>query len=303
MKKDFISIADWSKEEILDFLELATDLKNKQRNGIEHHYLKGKTLAMFFMKPSMRTRVSFEVGMYQLGGHALYLGPAEIGMGKRESVEDVAQVTSRYCDGIMARVFEHSYVEGLAKNASVPVINGLSDLLHPCQIMSDMLTIMEVKGRYEGVKMAWIGDGNNVCHSWINLASRLPFKLAIATPAGYEPNAELLAAARAAGISEITVSNSAEEAATGADVLYGDVWASMGQESETAERLKLFEGFQINDTLFSHAKDDAIFLHCLPAHRGEEVTAEVMDGPRSVVFDQAENRMHLEKALLAKLMG
>lgn len=303
MKKDFISIADWTKDEILDFLELATDLKNKQRNGIEHHYLKGKTLAMFFMKPSMRTRVSFEVGMFQLGGHALYLGPAEIGMGKRETVEDVARVTSRYCDGIMARVFDHSYVTGLAEWASVPVINGLSDMLHPCQIMSDMLTIMEVKGRYEGIHVAWIGDGNNVCHSWINIASRLPMKLTIGTPPGYEPNADILAAARESGISEIIVTNSAEEAARGADVLYGDVWASMGQEEEAAERLKEFSGFQINDKLFSFAHMDAILLHCLPAHRGEEVTHEVMEGPRSVVFDQAENRMHLEKALLAKLMG
>ena len=303
MKKDFISIADWSTEEILQTFDLARELKEKQKKGIPHPLLKGKTLAMVFQKPSNRTRVSFEVGMYQLGGHALYLGPAEIGLGQRESVADVARVLARYVDGIMARVFAHQHIVQLAEWASVPVINGLSDLLHPCQIMGDMLTIIEHRGSHEGVTVAYIGDGNNVCNSWINLAAKLPFKLNIATPEGFEPNRELLQAAQKAGISEITLFRSPVEAVQHAEFVYTDVWASMGQESEAEARKKVFAPFQVNDDLLRHAGDSVKFMHCLPAHRGDEVTDEVMDGPNSIVFDQAENRLHIQKAILVRLMG
>ncbi len=303
MKKDFISIADWSTEEILQTFDLARELKEKQKKGIPHPLLKGKTLAMVFRKPSNRTRVSFEVGMYQLGGHALYLGPAEIGLGQRESVADVARVLARYVDGIMARVFAHQHIVQLAEWASVPVINGLSDLLHPCQIMGDMLTIIEHRGSHEGVTVAYIGDGNNVCNSWINLAAKLPFKLNIATPEGFEPNRELLQAAQKAGISEITLFRSPVEAVQHAEFVYTDVWASMGQESEAEARKKVFAPFQVNDDLLRHAGDSVKFMHCLPAHRGDEVTDEVMDAPNSIVFDQAENRLHIQKAILVRLMG
>ncbi len=303
MKKDFISIADWSTEEILQTFDLARELKEKQKKGIPHPLLKGKTLAMVFQKPSNRTRVSFEVGMYQLGGHALYLGPAEIGLGQRESVADVARVLARYVDGIMARVFAHQHIVQLAEWASVPVINGLSDLLHPCQIMGDMLTIIEHRGSHEGVTVAYIGDGNNVCNSWINLAAKLPFKLNIATPEGFEPNRELLQAAQKAAISEITLFRSPVEAVQHAEFVYTDVWASMGQESEAEARKKVFAPFQVNDDLLRHAGDSVKFMHCLPAHRGDEVTDEVMDGPNSIVFDQAENRLHIQKAILVRLMG
>ncbi len=303
MKKDFVTIADWSTEEILQTFDLARELKARFKAGEVYHPLKGKTLAMVFQKPSNRTRVSFEVGMYQLGGHALYLGPAEIGLGKRESVADVARVLARYVDGIMARVFDHDHVVQLAEWASVPVINGLSDLVHPCQIMGDMLTIIEHRGRFEGVHVAWVGDGNNVCHSWLNLASKIPFKLSIATPEGYEPKAEFVERAREAGVSEIYLYHSAEEAVRGAEFVYTDVWASMGQEEEAEQRKQVFAPFQVNETLLKLADPNVKFLHCLPAHRGEEVTDEVMDGPHSIVFDQAENRLHIQKAILVKLMS
>lgn len=303
MKKDFVTIADWSTEEIVQTFDLARELKARFKAGEVYHPLKGKTLAMVFQKPSNRTRVSFEVGMYQLGGHALYLGPAEIGLGKRESVADVARVLARYVDGIMARVFEHDHVEQLADWASVPVINGLSDLVHPCQIMGDMLTIIEHRGRFEGVHVAWVGDGNNVCHSWLNLAAKIPFKLSIATPEGYEPRPDFVERALRAGVSEIALYHSAEEAVRGAEFVYTDVWASMGQEEEAEQRKQVFAPFQVNEALLKLADPNVKFLHCLPAHRGEEVTDEVMDGPHSIVFDQAENRLHIQKAILVKLMS
>ncbi|HOZ22507.1 MAG TPA: ornithine carbamoyltransferase, partial [bacterium] len=258
---------------------------------------------MIFQKPSNRTRVSFEVGMYQLGGHAIYLGPAEIGLGTRESVADVARVLSRFTNGIMARVFGHDLVEGLAKWAPVPVINGLSDLLHPCQILGDLLTIIEHKGGYEGVKIAYVGDGNNIVNSFINVAGILPLDLRVACPKGYEPNAEILAAAREKAVSKITVVRDPVEAVSGADVVYTDTWASMGQEAEAEARRKAFKRYQVNSKLLEHAARDYIFMHCLPAHRGEEVTDEVMDGPHSVVFDEAENRLHIQKAIMVKLMA
>jgi ornithine carbamoyltransferase len=303
VKRDFLAETDFSKAEIIETFKLARKLKKKSKKGEKHHLLKGKVLTMIFQKPSNRTRVSFEVGMYQLGGHAVYLGPAEIGLGTRESVADVARVLSRFSDGIMARVFGHDLVQGLAEWAPVPVINGLSDLLHPCQILGDLLTIIEHKGDYEGVKIAYVGDGNNIVNSFINVAGILPLDLRIASPQGYQPDAGLLEKAKASGVSRILVSEDPVEAVRGADVVYTDTWTSMGQEAEAAARRKIFKSFQVNSKLLKHAAAEHIFMHCLPAHRGEEVTDEVMDGPHSVVFDEAENRLHIQKAIMIKLMA
>ncbi len=303
MKRDFLAETDFTKKEIIETFKVARKLKKKVKKGEKHHILRGKVLGMIFQKPSNRTRVSFEVGMYQLGGHAIYLGPAEIGLGTRESVADVARVLSRFTNGIMARVFGHDLVEGLAKWAPVPVINGLSDLLHPCQILGDLLTIIEHKGGYEGVKIAYVGDGNNIVNSFINVAGILPLDLRVACPKGYEPNAEILAAAREKAVSKITVVRDPVEAVSGADVVYTDTWASMGQEAEAEARRKAFKRYQVNSKLLEHAARDYIFMHCLPAHRGEEVTDEIMDGPHSVVFDEAENRLHIQKAIMVKLMA
>jgi len=303
VKRDFLAETDFTKKEIIETFKVARKLKKKVKKGEKHHILRGKVLGMIFQKPSNRTRVSFEVGMYQLGGHAIYLGPAEIGLGTRESVADVARVLSRFTNGIMARVFGHDLVEGLAKWAPVPVINGLSDLLHPCQILGDLLTIIEHKGGYEGVKIAYVGDGNNIVNSFINVAGILPLDLRVACPKGYEPNAEILAAAREKAVSKITVVRDPVEAVSGADVVYTDTWASMGQEAEAEARRKAFKRYQVNSKLLEHAARDYIFMHCLPAHRGEEVTDEVMDGPHSVVFDEAENRLHIQKAIMVKLMA
>lgn len=303
MKRDFLAETDFSKDEIVDVFKLARELKDKTKKGIEHHLLKGKVLAMIFQKPSNRTRVSFEVGMFQLGGHAVYLGPQEIGLGTRESVPDVARVLERFSQGIMARVFGHHLVTGLAESASIPVINGLSDLLHPCQILGDLLTIIEHKGHYEGIKLAYVGDGNNIVNSFVNVAGILPLDLRIATPRDYEPNADILKAAQAKGVSQIKLTQDPVEAVAGADVIYTDTWASMGQESETEMRRKIFRAYQVNDALTAHAAKDFIFMHCLPAHRGDEVTDAVMDGPHSVIFDEAENRMHIQKAIMVKLMA
>lgn len=302
MKRDFLEITDFSADEIKDLFQLAADLKEKTKKGIKHHILAGQTLAMLFQKPSTRTRVSFEVGMYQLGGHALYLSPNEVGLGKRESVADVARVLSRFNDGIMARVFGHEIVRELAQHATVPVVNGLSDFTHPCQILGDMLTVIEHKGTFENLKIAYVGDGNNVANSWINLACRLPFQLSLGVPAGYEPDAGLLDKAKG-GPGSVSVVNDPAEAVMGADVVYTDVWASMGQEEEAEERKKLFAPFQVNGKLMQLADKNAIFMHCLPAHRGDEVTDEVMDSHQSVVFDEAENRLHIQKAILVKLMS
>ena len=302
MKKDFLVITDFSADEIKNVFKLAADLKDKTKKKIEHHVLKGQTLAMLFQKPSTRTRVSFEVGMYQLGGHALYLSPNEVGLGKRESAADVARVLARFCDGIMARVFGHEIVTELGEFAPVPVINGLSDLAHPCQIMGDYLTLIEHKGHSDEFKIAYIGDGNNVANSWINLASRIPMSLRIGCPQGYEPDSQILKNADKDGVSEVIVTDDPFEAVKGADVVYTDVWASMGQEEEAAARNKLFRPYQVNSKLMSHADADAIVMHCLPAHRGDEITDEVMDSPQSVVFDEAENRLHIQKAIMVTLM-
>lgn len=302
MKRDFLQITDFSRDEIFETFDVCTELKAKTKVREDHHLLKGQTLAMLFQKPSTRTRVSFEVGMVQLGGHALYLNPNEVGLGKRESVADVARVLSRFNDGIMARVFGHEIVEELGQYASIPVINGLSDLTHPCQILGDIFTVYEHKGRYEDLKIAYIGDGNNVTNSWINLAARLSLDLRIGCPEGYEPNMELVEKARADGKSEITIYHDPHQAAKSADIVYTDVWASMGQEGEAVERAKIFAPFQLNQKLISQADDSCLVLHCLPAHRGDEITDAVIDGPHSVVFEEAENRLHIQKAIMVKLM-
>jgi ornithine carbamoyltransferase len=263
--------------------------------------LTGKSLAMIFMKSSTRTRVSFEVGTWQLGGHALFLSPRDVQLGRGEPVPDTARVLSRYVDGIMIRTFGHDEVEQLAKYSSVPVINGLTDLLHPCQVLADLLTVRQVHGTTDGSVVAWIGDGNNMANSWINAAYRLGFELRLACPEGYEPNADLVK--RAQGVAKVRVVRDPREATQGATVVTTDVWASMGQEEEQAIREKAFKGYTVDSALMKAATPNAIFLHCLPAHRGEEVSADVIDGPQSRVWDEAENRLHIQKAIMAALMG
>ncbi len=302
MIKHFLSISDYSKEEIIDIFDLTEELKDKTHRGIEHHLCPGKTMAMIFAKPSARTRISFETGMYQLGGYALYLSPNDIGIGKREAVCDISRVISRYNDIIMARLFDHKHMLELAEFASVPVINGLTDYNHPCQIMADMFTIREFRGTLDNLKIVYIGDGNNVANSWINLSSILSFDLVICSPSGYEPDKVTLAQAREKKISCIKVLSDPREAVLNADIVYTDVWASMGQEDEARERERVFKDFQVNSELMSHAKSDAKVMHCLPAHRGSEITDEVLDGPQSIVFDEAENRMHVQKAIIVKLL-
>ncbi len=310
--KDFISIHDLTSSDIEEIFKLSSDLKEKQKKQEKHEYLWAKSLAMIFEKPSTRTRVSFEIGMWQLGGLAINLDQEAIGLGVRESIGDVAKTLSRYADAILIRTFEHAKVLELARHASIPVINGLSDLLHPCQALADVFTVKENKGisgsirEYQGLKMAYIGDGNNVCNSLMFAAAKLGMNLVIATPPGYEPKKEIVELAfedgKKAGI-ELDILNDPVVAAKDADVIYTDVWASMGQEKEAVKRKKAFQKFQVNRQLMALAKKDAIVMHCLPAHRGEEITDEVLDGPQSVVFDQAENRLHVQKAILSLLLG
>jgi ornithine carbamoyltransferase len=264
--------------------------------------LTGKTLGMIFDKSSTRTRISFEVGMFQLGGIALFLSSRDTQIGRGETIPDTARIMSRYLDGIMIRTYAQEAVEEFARYATIPVINGLTDLLHPCQILSDLFTIMEKKGTYEGLKIAYIGDGNNVANSWLNAAARLPFRLALACPENYAPNPFILKRASKEAEKGVTLCLKPEEAASDADVIYTDVWASMGQEAEKEKRAKIFKTYQVNKKLLESAKKDAIVMHCLPAHRDEEITAEVIDGPQSVVMDQAENRLHVQKAIMEILM-
>ena len=309
--KDLISIHDLTSLQVEEILNLAKELKQKQKNKEKHEYLWAKSLAMIFEKPSTRTRVSFEIGMWQLGGLAINLDQENIGLGARESIGDVAKTLSRYADGILIRTFEHKKVIDLAKSASVPVINGLSDLLHPCQALTDVFTIREEKGLEgakkdgKGLKVAYIGDGNNVCHSLMFACAKVGINLTIAVPVGYEPDEEIVkmafSDAKTAGI-QIDILNDPIMAAKNADVIYTDVWTSMGQEAESKKRKADFEKFQINKELVKLAKPDFIFMHCLPAHRGEEVTDEVVDSTNSVVFDQAENRLHVQKAILTMLL-
>ena len=296
--RDFLAIPDFSRDELLALFDLAERMR---RGEYRARPLEGKTLAMIFMKASTRTRVSFEVGTSQLGGHALFLSPRDVQLGRGEPIADTARVLSRYVDGIMIRTFAHQDVEELARYADVPVINGLTDLLHPCQILADVLTIRQHLGSVEGKKVAWIGDGNNMANSWINAAYRLGFELVLACPEGYEPADHLLARAREH--TKITLVRDPREAVEGAHVVNTDVWASMGQEDEQKKRERDFAGYTVSNELMAHASPDAIFLHCLPAHRGEEVTADVIDGPQSRVWDEAENRLHVQKAIMAVLIG
>ena len=305
--KHLLTLHDWSTEEILDTLNLADKLKYEQKHGIEHHLLKGKTLGMIFSKSSTRTRVSFEVGMYQLGGSALFLSANDIQLGRGESVYDTANVLSRFLDGIMIRTFKQSDVEDLARFGSIPVINGLTDLVHPCQILADFQTIREHKeGQLKGLKLAYIGDGNNMAHSLLYGGAKVGMDIALATPPEYMCDAQVvknaLEDAKATG-AKLTLTCDPQEAIKGADVVYADTWVSMGQEEEKEEKIKVFSNYQINKELFSQADKHAIFLHCLPAYRGYEVTEDVIDGPQSVVFDEAENRLHAQKAVMVRLLG
>lgn len=301
-----LSLRDYSPEEIIQILDLADELKAAQKEGNHSSLLQGKTLGMIFQKPSTRTRVSFEVAMFQLGGHALYLSAADLQLGRGETISDTGKVLSRYLDGIMIRTFSQEDVEELAKSAEIPVINGLTDLLHPCQILADLQTVREHKGKLAGLKLAYVGDGNNICHSLLYGCTKTGMHISVASPEGYMPRREIVEEARLiAGETggSVIVTTDPLEAVQDADVVVTDVWASMGQESEQEERIKVFAPYQVNAGLVKRAKPDYIFMHCLPAHRGEEVTAEIIDGPHSVVFDEAENRLHAQKALLALLMG
>ncbi|MGQ9824770.1 MAG: ornithine carbamoyltransferase [Desulfotomaculales bacterium] len=303
--RDLLSLNDFSPEEIRTVLDLAGELKAKQKRGEPHPYLQGKTLGMIFQKSSTRTRVSFEVAMYQLGGHALFLNAGDLQLGRGETIADTARVLSRYVDGIMIRTYAQSDVEELARYADVPVINGLTDLFHPCQILADLLTVRERKGVLAGLKAAYVGDGNNVCHSLLFGCAKTGMHLAVASPPGYEPAAEIVSLARADARetgSRIDIANDPVEAVRGADVVITDVWAGMGREAEAQARAKVFAPYQVNRELVSHAGPDFIFLHCLPARRGEEVTDEIIDGPHSAVWDEAENRLHAQKAVLVLLL-
>lgn len=304
--KDFISLHDCTKDEVEQLLKLALKLKKELKEGVAHPLLKGKTLGMIFSKSSTRTRVSFEVGMVQLGGYPLFLSSNDIQLGRGETVHDTAKVLERYLDGIMIRTFAHQDVLDLAKYADIPIINALTDLLHPCQVMADLQTIYEKKGTLEGLKLAYIGDGNNMAHSLMYGCAKAGLNCSIAAPKAYMPDEEVLQNAKddfkKAGKS-LVITEDPAEAAKDADVIYTDTWVSMGMEAEKAERIKVFMPYQVNAELMKKAKDDAIFLHCLPAYRGYEVTEDVIDGEHSAIFDEAENRLHAQKAVMAMLMG
>ena len=301
MKRDLISISDLTQDEVETLFALAQRLKADRQKGWPHPILAGKTLAMIFEKPSLRTRVTFEAGMDQLGGYAIYLSPQDIGLGTRETVPDVAKNLSRWVALIMARTFSHQVLTELAQAATIPVINGLSDLLHPCQVLADCLTLIEHRGALEGLKIAFVGDGNNVVHSWLHAAVKLPFRFVLACPPGYEPDRAVLEQTRQAG-ARVSVTHTVAEAVREADAVYTDVWTSMGQEEEGTVRRRAFTDYQVNAEVMSLAKPDALVMHCLPAHRGEEITADVLDGPQSVVFDQSENRLHIQKAIMVWLL-
>lgn len=298
--KHLLKLLDLSTEDIIGLLNLADQLKYETKHGIEHHLLKGKTLGMIFEKSSTRTRVSFEVGMYQLGGHALFLSSNDLQIGRGEPTEDTARVLSRFLDGIMIRTFEQKEVEGLAQHGSIPIINGLTDFAHPCQVLADLMTIREYKGSLEGLKMTFIGDGNNMMNSLIVGGLKTGMAVSVACPEGYRPPVEILEFA--SQYEGFTLTDSPAEAVKDSDVVLTDVWTSMGQEEETAKRKAAFAGYCIDSTLMANAKDDAIVLHCLPAHRGEEITAEVLEKNAEYIFEEAENRLHAQKAVLATLM-
>ena len=302
MQKDLLKLLDLSTEDITHILNTADQLKYSQKHGIPHKHLEGKTLAMIFAKNSTRTRVSFEVGMFQLGGHALFLSGSESQIGRGEPVEDTARVLSRYCDAIMIRTFEQKEVEALAKYATIPVINGLTDFGHPCQVLADLMTIREHKAVLEGLKMCYIGDGNNMANSLIVGGLKMGMEVSVACPEGYDPDPEVLAFAASDPSFKFSLHRTPAEAAKGADAIFTDVWASMGQEQEKAVREKAFQGFQVNDELMALANPGCMVQHCLPAHRGEEITAEVFESHADEIFDEAENRLHAQKAVLYLLM-
>ncbi|OLO40644.1 ornithine carbamoyltransferase [Alkalihalophilus pseudofirmus] len=303
--KDFLTLLDFSSDEVFYLLELASKMKKEQKEGIISNVLQGKSLGMIFENASTRTRVSFEVGMTQLGGHALFLSPRDLQIGRGEPISDTARALSRYVDAIMIRTNSHEKVEELANYSTVPVINALTDYYHPCQGLADLLTIYEHKGTFEGIKVVYVGDGNNVAHSLIIGAAKVGMDISVASPSGYEVDPDIVQKAQEVAAltgSNITITNDPIEAVTDADIIYTDVWASMGYEAEQKDREAAFAPYQVNRELVSYAKDDYIFLHCLPAHRGEEVTADIIDSPHSVVFDEAENRLHVQKAVLATLI-
>ena len=304
--KHLLKMMDLSTEEIIEILNLADQLKYELKHGIPHDHLKGKTLGMIFRKASTRTRVSFETGMYQLGGNPLYLSASDMQIGRGEPIQDTARVLSRYIDGIMIRTFDQAEVENLAEYGNIPIINGLTDLSHPCQVLADLMTIREYKGKLDGLKMCYIGDGNNMAHSLMFACAKVGMNMICASPKGYQPDPEILRLAQEDAAQtgcSITVEEDLFKAAKGADVLYTDVWTSMGEEAEREVRFKALHNYQINQALLNEARPEAIVLHCLPAHRGEEITEEVLEGPQSVVFDQAENRLHVQKAIMALLMS
>lgn len=306
MKKDLLTLHELSREDIRMIMERSADLKHKNKSGTPYQPLKGKTLGMIFEKSSTRTRVSFEVGIFQLGGQALFLSSRDLQLGRGESIADTASVLSRYIDGIVIRTFKQSDVEELASVADIPVINGLTDLLHPCQILADLFTIKERRAELDGLKVAYVGDGNNMANSWLYGAAKLGINLSVSCPVGYEPDERIIREAMEEGGitgAKILITDDPIEAVTGAQIICTDVWASMGQEKEHAERAKVFRNYQINSELTRHADPDYLFMHCLPAHRGEEVTEEIIDGPHSIVLDEAENRLHTQKAILELLMG
>ncbi|MBT7900820.1 MAG: ornithine carbamoyltransferase [Candidatus Marinimicrobia bacterium] len=301
MPNHFLHITDYSKDELWGMLQLAKEIKTKFKNREEYKPLKDQSLAMIFAKPSARTRISFETGFTWMGGHALYLGPNDIGIGKREAVKDIARVVSRYNDMIMARLFSHNHMIELAKYSDSPVVNGLTDYNHPCQIMADALTIWEHRGHLDELKVTYMGDGNNIVHSWLQLASKLPMHFVCCGPEGFEPETKTVEMVENTGISTFETSHNTASAVEGADVIYTDVWASMGQKEEAEEREKIFAAYQVNETLMSQTGKDTLFMHCLPAERGREVTNEVMEASYSIVFDEAENRMHAQNAIMVSL--
>tara|TARA_B100000686_G_C16628855_1_gene883492 strand:+ start:87 stop:1010 length:924 start_codon:yes stop_codon:yes gene_type:complete len=303
MNKDFLHISDFSSDELLDLMKLAKDLKQKFRNREDYKVFHNKTLAMIFAKPSARTRISFETGFEWMGGHALFLGPNDIGIGKREAIKDIGRLLSRYNDLIMARLFDHNHILELSSSANIPVINGLTDYNHPCQIMSDFFTIWENKGSLEDLKICYMGDGNNIVNSWLQLTQKFPINFVCACPAGYEPDKSTLDMSIDAGLSKITITNDPFDSIQNSDVIYTDVWASMGQKDEAEIREKVFKPFQVNKSIMSEAGKNAVFMHCLPAERDREVTDEVMEAEYSIVFEQAENRLHIQNAIMVTLLN
>ena len=303
MARHFLALHDYTRDELDGVFRLTRELKEKQKKGIEHRLLAGKTLAMIFEKSSTRTRVSFEAGIFHLGGHGLFISTKDSQMGRGEPIKDTSRCMARYCDGVMIRTYGQEVVEEFARYSKVPVINGLTDLFHPCQVMADIFTVIEHRGGYAGLKFAWIGDGNNMANTWIEAAAIFGFDLTLACPKGYEPNGKVLEWAQARVASRIVLTHDPGEAARDADVLNTDVWASMGQEKEQEARVKAFAGYQLNENILNGATGNCLVLHCLPAHRGEEITDDVIEGPHSAVLDEAENRLHIQKAIMVTLMG